>query len=197
MARPPLRSFSSAMRVLECGPSSQLRRKRTTERRMRWIDGAGAWSPVSHVRSAVQRTFRSAALPGCRSSDGRSGRVPYTPRPSDRWCTPTSACGTPTGGRSHFANVSVFHAGTSVRVLVRAVPIARACRPVRSARSPRRDTTWTVVSPISRNGREPGASARDVWRGTPAPSGARRLRGGLRCGAGGIPHVGIFGREGA
>ena len=174
-ALPPRRSFSSATRVPECGPSLRLRTNRTMACRTRLTDGAGAWSLVWHVRSAVQRTSRSAVHPGCRSSDGRSGRVPCTPRQSARWCIRNSACGTPTGGRSRFANVSIFHPETSARVLARAAPSAHACRPVPSARSSRTATTWRRASRTSRAGPARDVSPRDASPGTRVRWGAKRL----------------------
>ena len=175
MARPLPRSFSSAMRVLECGPSSQHRMNRTTARRTPSTDGAGAWSLVSHGRSAAQRTFPSAARPGCRSSDGRSGRVRCTPRPSDRWCTRTSACGTRTEARSRSANGWPCHLETTVPAPARAARIARACRPARSARSPRTVTTWRRASRTSTARPARPAGAGGASPDMHARSGARRL----------------------
>ena len=174
-APPPRRLFSLATRVPECGPSLQRRTNRTTVCRTPSTDGAGAWSLVWHVRSAVLRTFRSVVHPGGRSSDGRSGRVPCTPRPSARWCIRNSACGTPTGGRSHFANVSIFHPETSARVLARAAPSAHACRPVPSAHSSRAATTWRRASRTSRAVPARDVSPRDASPGTRVRWGAKRL----------------------
>ena len=187
-APPRRRSFSSATRVPGCGPCSRLRRKRTTARRMPWTDGAGAWSRDSPIPSGAPRTFPSADRPGYRSSDGRSGRDPCTPRPSDRWCTRTAACGTPTGARSRSANASTSRPATTVPAPARIAPIARACRPVRSVRSPRLATMWTGASPT-----------------LPGPSGASCLGAGClarhacpgrpECGvlraAGRVPHAGV------
>ena len=175
MARPPRHLFSSEMRVPECGPSSQRRMNRTTACRMRWIDGAGAWSLVWHGCSAVQRTSPSAVRPGSRSSDGRSGRVRCTPRPSDRWCTRTSACGTRTGARSRSANGWPCHLETTVPAPARAARIARACRPARSARSPRTVTTWRRASRTSTARPARPAGAGDASPDMHARSGARRL----------------------
>ena len=174
-ARPPRRWFSSATRGPECGPPSPHRKKRRMARRTLWTDGAGGWSRASRMLSAEPRTSRSAALPGCRSSGGHGGPVPSIPRPSGRWRTRTTACGTRTGARWRFASPSSFRPGTIARAPARAAPDVPACRPVPSVRSPRRATTSKGAPPTSRAAPARAASARDASPGTHArPDAVRR-----------------------
>ena len=168
------RSFLSVTRGPECGPSSRLRTKRTTAGRMPSTDGAGALSLDSRTPSAEPHTFRSAVRPGSRSSDGRSGRVPCTRHPSDRWYTPTTACGTLTGARSHSVNAWSFRRATIVPVLVTPALVVRVCRPVRSVRSPWTATMRRAASPTFPGLTARCASGQAALPGTLVPRDGRR-----------------------
>ena len=140
-------------------------------------DGAGEWFRGSRMLWAELRTSRSAALPGCRSSDGRNGQAPSTPRPSGHWCIRTSGCGMPIGVRSHFANTSIFRLAPTATAPARAAPSVRACPRARSRRSRQTATTWNAAPRTSRRPPVRDVSTKDASPGTPVRLVAGRCTG--------------------